>query len=606
MTAVTTRSYDNARSGTTTDETVLTPDAVGARGIRKLFSLSIPGDKRGIEAQPLAVPGIIMADGSTHDVIYLADMANQVWAFDAGDGTVLWKQALGTPVNGSQSIDLYRINDHWGVLGTPVIDVAAGVMYLVSWSSPDGTIERAQHFCHALSLRDGSTASPAVNLEGATYDPGHGLPVLRFRSAARKQRPGLLLTDGNHVKTVFIAFGSIQETAAQARGWVLACSTSPLAVTAAWASTARGSGGGIWHGAGGLAGDSAGNIYAMTGNGDFDGITDFGESFVKLAYTPPSANQAASLKVVDWWTPFTDTARTSTANPPPIPPGPGPAPGAEPGTQIPAALAEKRPTAANFLAYKEPGAAMSMTEWGDMDLSSGGPVLIEPIGAVLGCGKDGISYMLNIANMGKTASADLKDAPSNYAKLKAPAIFFTYYWPGAASQPADIRSLNRFYGNVTHHLHGNPVVWDSPDLGPVVYCWGENGNLRAWSLRPDGTLTYLACSAEQASPSAPVPLGGMPGGMICVSASGAPHSGIVWCLVPYGDANQHLVQGRLLAYDATRFGTFPDNSKQIRVLWDSQRWAIQFTYNKFNRPVVFNGRLYVPTYDARVDVYGLA
>ncbi len=98
----------------------------------------------------------------------------------------------------------------------------------------------------------------------------------------------------------------------------------------------------------------------------------------------------------------------------------------------------------------------------------------------------------------------------------------------------------------------------------------------------------------------------MPGGMICVSASAAPHSGIVCCLVPYGDANQHPVQGRLLAYDATRFGTFSDNSRQIRVLWDSQRWAIQFTYNKFNRPVVFIGRLYVPTYDARVDVYGLA
>ena len=139
-----------------------------------------------------------------------------------------------------------------------------------------------------------------------------------------------------------------------------------------------------------------------------------------------------------------------------------------------------------------------------------------------------------------------------------------------------------------------------------MYCWGENGNLRAWSLHADGTLTYLACSAESASPSAPMPLGGMPGGMICVSASGAPHSGIVWALVPYGDANQQVVQGRLLAYDATQFGTFPDNSKQIRVLWDSQTWALQFTYNKFNRPVVCNGRLYIPTYDARVDVYGLA
>jgi hypothetical protein len=612
MAAVTTRSYDNARTGATTDETVLTPVAVGTRGIRRLFSLNTPGDARGIEGQPLVVPGVIMAGGSAHDVVYLADMANQVWAFDANDGAMLWKQQLGTPVQGSQSIDLYQINDHWGVLGTPVIDAAAGIIYLVAWSSPDGSVPRAQHFCHALSLRDGSAASPAISLEGAAYDPGHGLPVLQFHSAARKQRPGLVLTEVGAVKTVFIAFGSVRETAAEARGWILACSTSPLAITAAWASTARGNGGGIWQGAGGLAADAMGNIYAMTGNGSFDGVTDFGESIVKLAYRPPSARSPAALSVTDWWTPYTDAARTSTAAPPPIPPGAGRLAAASPGT----ADANAGPASAktgpgpdaptNYLAYKEPGAAASMSSWGDMDLASGGPVLIESIGAVLGCGKDGISYMLDITQMGKTSPADLHDPPRNYAKLKAPAIFFTYYWPGASSEPADIRSLNGFYGNVTHHLHGNPVFWDSPDLGPLVYCWGENGNLRAWSLHADGTLTYLACSAESASPSAPVPLGGMPGGMICVSASNTPHSGIVWALVPYGDANQHVVQGRLLAYDATQFGTFPDNSKQIRVLWDSQTWAIQFTFNKFNRPVVFNGRLYVPTYDARVDVYGLA
>ena len=568
MAAVTTRSYDNARSGTITDETVLTPAAVGTRGIRKLFSLNIPGDRRGIEGQPLVVPGVTMADSTVHDVVYLADMANQVWAFDAGNGAMLWKQQLGQPVNGSQSIDLYQINDHWGVLGTPVIDAAAGVMYLVAWSSLDGSVAQAQHFCHALSLRDGSAASPAVNLEGATYDPGHGLPVLQFRSAARKHRPGLLLTDVNGVKTVFIAFGSVRETAAEARGWILACSTAPLAVAAAWAPTARGSGGGIWQGAGGLAGDAAGNIYAMTGNGDFDGVTDFGESFVKLAYRPPSAGHAASLTLVDWWTPFTDAARTSTAAAPPIPPGPGPEAAARPGTAGtgagPAPAKELPDAPTNYLAYKEPGAAVNMAAWGDMDLASGGPVLIESIGAVLGCGKDGISYMLNIADMGKTSPADLQNAPRNYAKLKAPAIFFTYYWPGASSQPADIRSLNGFYGNVTHHLHGNPVVWDSPDLGPLVYCWGENGNLRAWSLHADGTLTYLACSAESASPSARVPLGGMPGGMICVSASGTPHSGIIWALVPYRDANQQVVQGRLLAYDATQFGTFPDGCIFLR------------------------------------------
>jgi hypothetical protein len=76
--------------------------------------------------------------------------------------------------------------------------------------------------------------------------------------------------------------------------------------------------------------------------------------------------------------------------------------------------------------------------------------------------------------------------------------------------------------------------------------------------------------------------------------------------LPYGDANKHVSAGRLLAYDATQFAAFSDGSAQLRVLWDSQDWNIAFSFNKFNRPVVFKGRLNVPTYDDRVDVYELA
>jgi hypothetical protein len=99
----------------------------------------------------------------------------------------------------------------------------------------------------------------------------------------------------------------------------------------------------------------------------------------------------------------------------------------------------------------------------------------------------------------------------------------------------------------------------------------------------------------------------MPGGMISLSADpSTPHTGVVWATIPYIDANQEVSAGRLLAYDATQFDTFGDGSKKLRVLWDSQNWNLQFSFNKFNRPVVFKGRLYVPTYDDRVDVYELA
>jgi hypothetical protein len=586
--SVTTRSYDNARTGTNSEETVLAPSAVGTKGIEKLFSLQMTGDTRGIEAQPLALPGVTLADGHSHDVVYLADMANQVWAFDVDTGARLWMRALGTPINGTQAIDAYMINDHWGILSTPVIDETSGTMYLVAWISPDGSVAKAQHHCYAISVRDGTDVFPPVNLEGITYQAGHGAPVQKFASAGRKQRAALLMTTVNGVKTVFIGFGSLQETSTSARGWVIACAAAPLSATAAWASTAKGFGGGIWQGAAGLVADAEGFIYAMTGNGTFDGEVDFAESFVKLRYVPPAPGAAGSLSVTDWWTPFSDAMRIEP----------------EAGPEI-----EELPLASN---YRATTGAMGGDPWSDQDLGSAGPLLVEQSGAVIGAGKDGVVYVLHQDNMGKTTAGDLTDPAQNYKKLMAPPIFFTYYPPGLNPAPQDIRTLNVWFDNQTHHLHGSSVYWDSPDLGPLVYCWGENGNLRAWSLRQGGVLTYLACSAERASQNSPDdpgagPKGGMPGGMISLSANGTvAHAGVVWALIPYADANMAVVAGRLLAYDATEFGTFGDGSKQLRVLWDSQDWNIQFSFNKFNRPVVFNGKLIVPTYDDRVDVYGLA
>jgi hypothetical protein len=107
-----TRGFDNTRAGANTHGTLLTPDAVRTRGIKRLFSLNLPGDARGCEAQPLIVPGLVFADGATHDMVFLATMANQVWAFDANDGAQLWEHTLGRPVNGSSEIDAHMINDH--------------------------------------------------------------------------------------------------------------------------------------------------------------------------------------------------------------------------------------------------------------------------------------------------------------------------------------------------------------------------------------------------------------------------------------------------------------------------------------------------------------
>ena len=87
--SVTTRSYDHARTGANNSETVLTATAVRNRGIVKLFSLPIPDDPR-LEAQPLAVGGVHIADGTTRDLIFQASMGNWVYAFDALTGEKIW------------------------------------------------------------------------------------------------------------------------------------------------------------------------------------------------------------------------------------------------------------------------------------------------------------------------------------------------------------------------------------------------------------------------------------------------------------------------------------------------------------------------------------
>jgi outer membrane protein assembly factor BamB len=591
--AVTTRSYDNARSGANTRETSLSPSAIRSRGIRHLFSLALPGDARGCEAQPLIVPGVKLKSGAVHDIVYVATMANQVFAFDANTGAKLWMVQLGTPIKGSEDIDAHVINDHWGVLSTPVIDTEASLLYVCAWTSADQTWQKGQHYLYAITLQDGGRAHPPLNLESQTYIPGHGRPVQNFRSAERKQRAALLLANG----AVFVSFGTIAESAQTARGWVIAVDTASFRVAATWTSTAQGSGGGIWHSGGGPAADANGNIYLLTGNGDFDGVTDFGESIVKLKYMPPHGTVPGSLAPVDWWTPWTDDGRIGK------------------NAKGEAALAPPaKPKPTNFrkdthLAKTLGADAMNMDDaWGDQDFGSAGPVLAASIGAILASNKDGILYTANMGNLGKTQPGDLDPTrtAANYAKLKTPPIFYTYY-PGTqpSAAPAKIKDLNFWGANRTHHLHGTPVLWNSAVHGLIHFCWGENGNLRAWALNETGASTYLACSAEVASVQSPVPPGGMAGGMISLSADGD-HDGVIWASIPYGDANMEIGPGRFLAYDAAAFGRYSDGSGSIPPLWDSQDWNWQFTHNKFNRPVVWNGRIYLPTYSGEVWVLGLA
>jgi hypothetical protein len=566
---VLTRSYNNARTGANPNETVLTPAAVGTSGLRKLFSLTITDDTRGAEAQPLIVPDLTMPDGNKHDVVFLCSMANTIWAFDANNGASLWPNpvSLGIPIKNTKQIDTWLINDHWGILSTPVIDRDTETMYVVSYSSADGTQNNASHHLHAIRLRDGKDRKPPILVQGTTTNSA-GQPV--SLNQLQKQRAALLLTKTGQnpiqQKTVYVSYTGGERSGAP-HGWVIAFDVEAFQQSAAWSSTPNGWGGGIWQGSQGPAADNEGRVYLMTGNGSWDGTMDFAESLTKLQYTANGGN--AKLVAVDWFTPFTDTSR-------------GPL--------------------LNDRGY----------DWTDQDLGSAAPVYLGSLGLVVGAGKDGIIYVCDRNRLGKTSAADLANPPQNYQKLKSPPIFFTYF-PGWDNNPApaDAKDLNFFAADMkTHHLHASPVFWNDAAKGPMLFCWGENENLRAWSIDGNGVVSFLAKGNEVASMGCvgPTGHGGMPGGMLCVSGDAhQEHSAIVWSLAPItGDANSGIVEGILRAYDATQFDTNPDGSQSLHLLWDSTRIpGNTFSHNKFGVPVVANGKVYVPTYDGRVDVYGL-
>jgi hypothetical protein len=126
--------------------------------------------------------------------------------------------------------------------------------------------------------------------------------VIAFQSLHQNQRAALLLSNG----VVYVAFGAHGDVSPY-HGWVLGYDATSLQQVMVFntspndngiRSTGGGEGSGVWQSGDGLATDSTGNIYFVTGNGIFDGDqtggVDFGDSFLKI-------NPSGTL--VDYFTP---------------------------------------------------------------------------------------------------------------------------------------------------------------------------------------------------------------------------------------------------------------------------------------------------------------
>ena len=295
---------DSARDGVNSREFALTSSNVKSGSFGKLFSCSVDGE---LYAQPLWVPNLTI-QGASHNVVFVATENDSVYAFDADANPCkqLWKTSfLSAGVtaipHGDASPGYNDMNTMIGITGTPVIDPSTNTMYLIA-KTKEGTANYHQRL-HAISLIDGSekfngpkdlTPSITVSGSGDTGDPGTGCTAsganVPFCPLLEGQRAGLGLANGN----VYVAWASHGDQQPY-HGWVMSFSAANLQqAPVLFNASPNGRESGIWMSGGAPAIDSANNLYVITGNGDYDGTSDFGDSFLKL-------NSALVLQ--DWFTP---------------------------------------------------------------------------------------------------------------------------------------------------------------------------------------------------------------------------------------------------------------------------------------------------------------
>ena len=323
---------NNSRTGLNPHESILTPQNVNSSQFGKLFAYDLDGD---VHAQPLYVANISVA-GITHNVVFVATEHDSVYAFDAdgNQSTPLWQVSCivlqGSacsstgPAPGVNTVPCKDVGPigftcpnpfEVGIVSTPVIDTTSQTLYVVAKIREDSSIKSSSNcvantnpppsfYCyyfqlHALDLATGTekAGSPAViRFAGNTSLP-------KFNALRENNRAALLLSQGK----VYIAFGSRFDVHPY-HGWLFAYNTSTFKQTATpfnstpvvMSQTCPGltsatDSGGIWS-VGAVAADSLGSIFASVGQGVFDNIRNFGDSFVRL--------DPKTLLLEDHFTPF--------------------------------------------------------------------------------------------------------------------------------------------------------------------------------------------------------------------------------------------------------------------------------------------------------------
>lgn len=253
---------DSLRTGWFSSETQLNTTNVNAQGFGLLATVPLDGR---VDAEPLYLYQA-QAGKKTYNVVFIETENNSVYAIDADKGTVLWQKNYGTAVPYQYKNNDDNVFPIVGILGTPVIDRTAGVMYFVA-DVYNGSQD--SFMLHEISLLNGQdvvapmeiTLSSKLN-NGSTWN---------FAPKNNLQRPGLLEANGS----IYVAFGSTCDCVPyQSRGIIARYDATTLAFMSSTVTNAiflKSSAfylSSIWQSGYGIASDSNGDIYFSTGNGD--------------------------------------------------------------------------------------------------------------------------------------------------------------------------------------------------------------------------------------------------------------------------------------------------------------------------------------------------
>lgn len=322
---VVTRQNDNQHTGQNLQETILTPANVNSGTFGKVFSYPVDGQ---IYAEPLYVSNLTMAGGSVHNVVFVATEYDSVYAFDADSAALnpnpLWHvsflnpSAGVTPVPCAQGAGICQLFPVVGITSTPVINLATNTIYVVARTQEtSGTTVNWVVRLHALDITSGAekTGSPATicSANGSKGSKGCTLAggTVIFGPQHQQSRPGMLLVPEPGFPQGVLVMGFAGDS-----GWVVVYDPVALTLVAAFYTDNEqahsvaikepgipGQGhGGVWGAGGGVVADTNGNIYAISGDGYWDGITNWGDSLIKLVLTQNSSTGTYSLVPADYFT----------------------------------------------------------------------------------------------------------------------------------------------------------------------------------------------------------------------------------------------------------------------------------------------------------------